>query len=781
MAVQVRQISPINMLQSHKADSSEIAEEPIQPTKSLVNVIDSYLGFVRRQYPIILSCLLLAATAGAFYLLITPARYTASATMIIDPRQTQVSQQRSPLGDPPLDSAIVNATWFESQFGILKSTAGSVASTVVKNLGLAHDPEFIDSNQGLITALVGSVFATEAKTGKPKSEPELIQQATNALVDRFQLSRVGGSYLIKIDFLSLSPEKATKIVNALADAYIQAELNGRLQDMRRATDWLQDRLQTLHEQGSTAEQAVVTFKATHNIVAVGGAGAGTLSDQKLTELNGQASAARAHTAEVQARLNRIESIVQSGSPDAVDATISDALSNAIITRLRSQYLDLASREADWSARLGSNHLAVVNVRNQMREIRNSMLDELRRIGETYKSEYAIAQKRQQEAEQQLAVAVAQSQGTNEAQITLRGLESTAQSYHALYDNFLQHYTETVQQMSAPISETRVISSAPGAFKSQPKTLMVIGVTIAGGIILGIGLGTLRETLDRGFRTREQVETALQIECVALLPVVKNGELSIPARNQRAISDGRGLRIISQGPSTFRAVIDSPFSQFAEAIRAIKLAADCSSIKVIGLTSSLPAEGKSTISTALAALLAQAGNRTILVDCDFRNPSLSRRLAPNAVAGTLEVITRKKTIEEVTWSDPDTNMAFLPIVANHQLANTSQILGGDAIKSLFIELRRRYEYIVVDLSPLAPVVDVRATTQLVDAYFLLIEWGRTGVDVVQHALKDARGVHENILGAVLNKVDMDSIGRYEGSRAKYYRNKSFARYGYTYTD
>ena len=124
------------------------------------------------------------------------------------------------------------------------------------------------------------------------------------------------------------------------------------------------------------------------------------------------------------------------------------------------------------------------------------------------------------------------------------------------------------------------------------------------------------------------------------------------------------RIIPRNSDLFWAVLDSPLSRFAEAIRSIKLAVDLNSgavnsNKVIGFTSSLPNEGKSTIATNVALLMAQAGARVILVDCDLRNPSLSRSLAPNADHGILDVIAGRLPLEEVIWADRFTNLAFLP--------------------------------------------------------------------------------------------------------------------------
>ena len=131
----------------------------------------------------------------------------------------------------------------------------------------------------------------------------------------------------------------------------------------------------------------------------------------------------------------------------------------VISKLRDKYLDLAQREALLSNRLGRDHLAVINLRNQMREVRRAILDEFKRIAEAYKSEYGIAKARETSLEASLAAAVTGSQTTNNAQIELRQLESAAQSYRALYDNFQQRYTDSVQQQSFPMTEVRVVTRA----------------------------------------------------------------------------------------------------------------------------------------------------------------------------------------------------------------------------------------------------------------------------------------------------------------------------------
>jgi len=229
------------------------------------------------------------------------------------------------------------------------------------------------------------------------------------------------------------------------------------------------------------------------------------------------------------------------------------------------------------------------------------------------------------------------------------------------------------------------------------------------------------------------------------------------------------------------VSEQPWSRFSEAIRSVKLTADlniANGHKVIGFTSALPHEGKSTVATALAQLAAQVGGKVIVVDGDLRNPSLSRRFAPNATLGIADVLAGDHSLDDIAWSDRLGGMTFLPAFSKSRLLHTSEVLASQATRRLFDELRERYDYTIVDLPPLAPLIDVRATPHLFDGYFLVVEWGQTKYDVVQHAINTAPRVYDGLLGVILNKVNMQYMARYEMHRDKYYKNPYFARYGYT---
>ena len=388
------------------------------------------------------------------------------------------------------------------------------------------------------------------------------------------------------------------------------------------------------------------------------------------------------------------------------------------TTLRQQYLELARRESEWSARYGKDHLAVVNLRNRMQEIRTSLFDELRQAAATAKNDYEIAKLRQEEIEKQLADIVAQSRSTSQAQVTLSGLESAAIASRKLYDSFLQQYMGSTQQATFPITEARVISAAsPPAQKSKPKTPLVLALSLFGGIGLGIGLGMLRDLMDRVFRTAKQLEEELQVPCVALVPLVKHGETTQPWHQTISGYFATNHNAVTKDLKVYRTVIDAPLSSFAEAIRSIKLTIDlhmeARPCKVIGFTSTLPNEGKSTIAAALAHLIAQVGGRVLLVDCDLRNPTLTRMLSQQAAIGVFDVVSKKTSVMEAILKEPKSNLAFLPAGKRIPLSLTSEVLGGESISKLFEVLRQNYNYILVDLPPLSPIIDVRASTHFVD--------------------------------------------------------------------
>lgn len=782
---------------------ARIGQEAPEQAITISELIEQLTGFLRRQYPIFIFFIACSLALGAVYLFTTPPRFTAHAMLLIDSSKLRfLQQQQTPVGDIPIDTAQV-----ETQVEILKSE--KIGLSVVKNLKLTDDPEFASPAGGLIGKIMSFLSPSAVK-----SETALTRRALATFLADRTISRVGRTYVLDIGFTSLSPARAAEVANAIADAYILDQLESKYQATKRASGWLQDRIKELRKQATDADRAVLNYKERNNIVSVGGNAPGgprLLGEQQLEDLNTQLGTARAAAEEAKARLDRIDQVLKKDAPDAtLDATVTDSLHSEVINRLRTNYLELAAKEAIWSARYGRNHLAVVNLRTQMNELRKSILDELQRIAQGYKSDYEIAKSRVELLESELQRLVVRSQATNRDRLGLTDLESNAKVYHSIYDNFLQRYMEAIQQESFPITEARVIgTAAPPEHKSSPLAPIVFGISGIVGLALSFGVAFLRDTIDRVFRSVRQVESNLHVRCLAVLPMLigsggleakrplglfhlrnrnkalgsanleppgrlPGGEmLDASKRAQRDLTKSQKEsaveRSIERTRPFMRQAIDEPLSAFAEAFRSIKVAADLSAASVIGITSTVPAEGKSTVSSNLAQLMAHAGKRVILLDGDLRNPSLTRALVRSPKAGLIEVLNGEIPLDSAIYVDEVTGLRFLPGAVSSRLAYSDETLASDNFKTFVDELRREYDYILVDFSPIAPIVDVRATTRVVDSYLYVIEWGKTQISFVQHQLSRFPELYDRLLGIVLNKADLRVLDRYE---ADYYGKRYY---------
>ena len=214
----------------------------------------------------------------------------------------------------------------------------------------------------------------------------------------------------------------------------------------------------------------------------------------------------------------------------------------------------------------------------------------------------------------------------------------------------------------------------------------------------------------------------------------------------------------------RYVVEQPLSAAAEGFRAIKIVADIrkssTGNRIIGVTSTLPGEGKSTVACNLAELMAHAGKRAILIDADLRKPSLGRSLACAPEVGLLEVLADPAQLDRAVTVDAVTGLAFLPALVDGGLVHSDEIVASEAFRRLLEQLRQRYDYIIVDLPPLAPVVDVRAIAGMIESFVFVVEWGRTKADLVHRHLQAKPEVYERLLGVVLNKADSRLFKRYE---------------------
>lgn len=732
--------------------------------------IDRLLGIARRQWRVVAASVIVAVVIGIAYLLTATPLYSAKTTVMIDRGNDSLVQQVTSLESLGDDESSVL-----SQVELLKSE--TIAAAVVSKLKLDQNAEFMAEDGSLLRS--ARIFL--AKMLNPKNwfgsadlettqAEDNRQTAIDKVVGSTAVARVGRSYVLEISFTSPSPQLAAQVANGIGDAYLIDKLDSKFDATRRASSWLLDRISELRQKSLESDLAVQRFRSDNNLLSAGNM---LLSEQQLSELNSALITARGDTAKAQANYDRIESIIKAGDPQAI---VVDALANPVVTSLRQKYVEVSKRRTEIQQLLGDGHVQVQRLTREMEEYQRLMFDELGRIAESFKSELEVTTAREKSLEESLSQATTVSATANETQVQLRELERESQTYRNLYSSFLDRYQQALQQQSFPVTDSRVISRATEPDRpSAPKKPLAMALFIALGMAAGGMLGAFREYRDRFFRTGEQIRTELGLEPLGIAPLVDNVAAGAPAQ-QGALANPRAL---SKTSSISDYVIDHPLSAFAEALRSAKIAVDLTApskpCKIVGILSTLPDEGKSTVSVNFAELLASQGARTLLIDSDLRNPGATRMLAPAATAGLLEVLIEGRPVENTLMINPRTNLAFLPAVVKQRVPHSSELLNSSEMQRILALLSSKFDYIILDLPPLAPVVDARAIASRVDGFMYVVEWGKTSRSTVRHTLLQEARIVEKCIGVLLNKVDMEKMKLYRAYGTIDYYYSRYSRY------
>jgi polysaccharide biosynthesis transport protein len=730
-----------------------IDNDPSSGSFSMIQVRD----FLGREWRLVGLVTGLAIVVGATIVALTPSRYTAQTDMIIDTKKVTWTQT-----EMASENRLVEDASVESEIETTKSE--KVAVAVIHRLHLDEDPEFVGAGQGLRRRIL-SLFKFDSGPKPVPSNDEVMRGVLDGVRDNLRVSRLGRSYIEQIAFTSLDPQKAATIANAFADAYVEDQLQAKFEATRRASIWLEQRIGELRQQASDAYKAVQDFKSENSIII--GVDGKLASEVELDQLGIALAKARADTSQARAKLDRISRVMEQRSDkeslSIPDPVVTDALSNPVITKLRQQFLDDQNKESEWSARYGSDHTAARNLRAEMAALQRAIWDEISRIAESYKSELQIAKSQEESIDKRMVEVFQKSATTRQSQVRLRELETAANTYRGIYEQFLTRFTQSVQQQSFPSTEARIVTVAsPPNSRSSPK----LGLTLALAAICGLGLGVMlafaREQMNRQIHTRAELEKLLGTSCLAVLPAF--------AQKKPVLRKPRGA---TRESSAFRQISEvAPFSATAEALRYIKVAIDLHPTggKIIAIVSALPGEGKTTVAAGFAAFMAKSGARTLLIDADLRNPTLTRSLGYNNAPGLLNLVSDKAELEDLVITDSTYKFDFLPSSTRTKPTNSSDILNSPAMKEMLRAAKSNYDYVLVDLPPILPVVDVKAAAHLFEAFVLVVEWGSTSTDEISKAANVSPIVSERLLGAVLNKADEAVMRRFEG-----YSDRGYAYY------
>ncbi|OJU01157.1 MAG: chain-length determining protein [Rhizobiales bacterium 65-79] len=714
-----------------------------------------------RRARVIALCAILGLVLGVLYLIFTPPEYTAVTDVLIDDSLAKYAQDTD--NPAPLPSQVDALVLSEVE--IMKSER--LARTVAAAEKLDRNDAFLNPPQSPVDWAKETVkSAIRMVLPKTPGEEESVQErkmrrAVEILQSDLDVNRVGRSYVIELSYLANDPAMAGEIARAYAKAYLSDQLDANFDATERASIWLQGRIADLRSRSQAAALEVERYRATHGLTAASGE---LISDQQLSDLNKQLVLAQADTANALARYNQFKAIVDSGPENAVkNATVPSEknisnTNNAIINELKARYLDITKREQQVAAQFGEDHPQAVALREQQAALAKQIYQELQQLTESYHNEYEVAKAREDSLRSGVGRMANRSTEDDQSMVHLRELEQKSDALSALYKDFLSRHEQALQQGSFPIAKARVISQALDPISpSSPRKVLVLGLSLVLGLFAGAGIGGLQEFRERFFRTGEDVREALDLDFFGYLPAMKT------ARHARAaaVPDGGDLDL----PPILQVATEAPASSFAETLRSAKLGIDIvlqgKSCKVISFLSVLPREGKTTVAANFAELCAASGARTLLIDGDLRNPGLTRSLPIEPEAGLVEAIIGEERWQNVVKVSRRTRLSVLPTVLRGRLSHTSELLSGAGMQNILNAARNAYNYIIVDLPPFGPVVDVKAFEPSIDAFVLVTEWGATPRRLVRSALVSEPRIAAKVLGVVLNKTETKKLGRYGG--------------------
>src|SRR5437763_5612244 len=720
---------------------------------------------LRRRYRMVALPALALLGLALTYLIFATTLYTATSTVLVDPRRANVVEtNQSVLSNFGTDDATI-----ESQTLLIQSVA--ILMRVVGKLKLTEDEEFTPK-PGLLDP-IKRLFSSGGPSGGASPEDAARTRSVEILQKRMKVTRQGTTFLVDVAISSESPQKAASIANAIADAYFDEQVRAKYDATRIAANWLNGQIDELKSRVVASEKAVEDYRSANNLMVSQGV---TLNDQQITDLNNKLIAARVQTAEARAKFEQVQDIAKSGGdPGGINA----AISSEMITKLRTQYADIAKNEADLSRKFGARHPLVANVRPQRRDTQRLINEEIRRILESTKHDYDVARSRETSLQKSLDQLQGVSTSSGQAQVRLRELQREAEANRTQYESYLARSKDTTAQESLEMPDSRIVTKASIPIRpSSPKTMLILGLAVMLGLGAGTVLAFLADYLDRRVKTLEQAEAISGVPALAAVPSINARELAARARrghDELARYDRNTMKLLPPAlqPPLMRYAIERPGTFFAEAIRSVRLALQrtmrMQPVKVILVSSALDSEGKTTLAGNLAQSLATLGIRTLLIDGDLRNPQLTRALCPRADVGLLEVALGRASLEQAILIDRSTGLSILPSTTVKHVEIITELMFPDRVVDVLDHLRRQYELIIIDSPPLVPLVDGRALAELADRIILALAWDQTPGEVLAHTIDLLSPVHDRILGTVLTRVDLSRLRFYD-----YYRSSAYLK-------
>lgn len=659
--------------------------------------------------------------------------YRATATLLIESKQAKVVSIEQVYG---LDSS--NNEYYLTQFEILKSR--KLAEKVIKKYGLVEHPEF--NRQPAFSfnwREYAGQYIPELAPGVP-TEEQRYQSVVAAFIGRLNVSPVRKTQLVHISFEGYSPEFAAQMANALGEAYIESNLEAKLELTVKASSWLNERLGGLKEKLKESERRLQEFRDREQIV--GGNGGLDIAGTELDLVATKLVDARRQRLEFEGLYQEIRSIGKNGPAERYER-IPAVLGHPVVQSYKESLLKAEQKVSELSKRYGPKHPKMISASSEASSARRALDRQIMSVVNGIENKYRVARSSERSLEGSLGNTKQEIQGLKRKEYQLKELEQEVETNRALYDTFFTRLNETaatgdLESANARIADPAVAPMSP----AKPKKKLIIALSFVVSAMFGVMCAFLLEALNNTVRSSGDVQTKLHQTMLGLLPKLT----------------GRKADKIS-----YRHYLEDNKSGFSEAVRTIRTGLVLSSLdnphKIIAVTSTVPGEGKTSTSLSLAYSMGQM-ERVLLIDADMRRPSIGKLFKFGAKApGLSNLVAGTASLEECVHKLEGEGIDV--ISAGTIPPNPLELLSSARFLKVLDALEKQYDRIIVDTAPCQAVSDALVLSRYVGSMVYVVKADSTPNAQIKAGLKRLAEVDAPVVGVVLNQVNLKKASRYYG--------------------
>jgi len=730
----------------------QAAEAPAPAGIDTLDIVEYWRAIAKRRWSILGLTLLVAVLAGLIASSMRPL-YRGTATILIEQGKSKIVSI-----EEVYSQGLIQREYYQTQVEILKSD--ELARKVVEKLKLTSHPDYDirQSQPGWFARLLA--FGTPHEAGPPTDE-QVLKAAVARFKRELQVQLVRNSQLVRIGFSAYDRDLAGRVPNALAETYIENDLEARVAMTQKASEWLRERMGELRSKVEASERALQDFRDREHIVDAKGLAMSGASKQ-LEEFTRSLVEARQRRAEAESAYALVQQI-RAGKAQVSYDSIPAVLRNPLVQRMKEQEADAEKRLSDAAKRYGPEHPKMIQARAELESARQATRRQIDDVVAGLSKEYEVAKANEAAVASGLAQSKADIQSLNRKDFQLGILERDVQQNRNLYEMFVNRLKETsaagdLQTTIARVVDPASVPSAPYA----PNRSQIVTIAAAATLVIAAMLALLLDRLSNTINSTTDVETRLGMPVLGVLQRIK--------------------KVGKKGFVSELAFFNDSQSTFAEAVRTVRTSILMSALddphKVVVITSSVPEEGKTTLSFNLSCALGQV-KKVLLVDGDLRRPKIAKLVGRDLRApGLADLVAGQAQVSQCVFFE---ERSGIHILSSGTVPPTPlELLSSKRFADVVSRLKDAFDVVIVDSAPLQLVSDAQVLSQFATSVVYVVRADSTPYQVAQNGLKKLRRVNAPILGVVLNQLDLEKAERYYGEYSGYKSYRGYKKHGYTRT-